>query len=38
MGGPLCDAEAEGVFVVDDLANADCTACRLIVFRPGGLN
>ena len=37
-GGPLCDAEAEGAFVVDDPADADCPACRLIALGPGGLN
>ena len=37
-GGPICDAEAEGAFVVDDPADADCIACRLLVFGPGGLS
>lgn len=37
-GAPICDAEAEGAFVVDDPANANCPACRLLVFGPGGLN
>ena len=37
-GRPLCDAEAEGAFVVDAPADADCIACRLLVFGPRGLN
>lgn len=37
-GGPICDTEAEGAFVVDDPADADCVACRLIKFGPDGLN
>ena len=37
-GGPLCGAEAEGAFVVDDSSDADCVACRLLVFGPGGLS
>lgn len=37
-GGPLCGVEAEGAFVVEDHADADCVACRLLVFGPGGLN
>lgn len=36
-GGPICNAEAEGSFVVDDPADADCVACR-IVLGLGGLN
>lgn len=37
-GGPICNADAEGAFVVDDPADADCVACRLIVLGLGGLN
>lgn len=37
-GAPLCGVEAERAFVVDDTTDADCVACRLIVFGPGGLN
>lgn len=37
-GAPTCGAEAEGALVVDDPADADCPACRLIVLGPGGLN
>lgn len=37
-GDPLCEAEGEGAFVVDDPADADCPACRLLAFGPGGLH
>ena len=35
-GAPLCGTAADGALVVDDPADADCDACRLIAF--GRLN
>lgn len=37
-GAPICEADAVGAFVVDDPADSNCPARRLIALGTGGLN